>query len=66
MPLRSSFFLFFLSKTQADKPDVTALMNKASAEQKELATDVYHLLTTYEDEDEEWEVSWGEHFSTRY
>ena len=27
-------------------------MSKASAEQKELATDVYHLLTTYEDE--EW------------
>jgi hypothetical protein len=53
LPLRSSFFLFFLSKTQADKPDVTALMSKASAEQKELATDVYHLLTTYEDEDEE-------------
>jgi hypothetical protein len=35
----------------ADKPDVASLMSKASAEQKELATDVYHLLTTYEDEE---------------
>ena len=40
-----------ISLPQANKPNVTSLMKKASPEQKELATDIYHLLTTYDEEE---------------